>query len=85
MIKIKPQGAHCWVHGAYKRDRHLYNVWRTMLHRCNNPKRIKYKDYGGRGVRVCDAWKDPNCFMDWAEQSGYKAGLQLDRIDNNGN
>lgn len=85
MNMIKPQGAHYWVHGAYQRNKRLYGVWRTMWHRCNNPKRAKYKDYGGRGVSICGAWNDPNCFMDWAEQNGYKAGLQLDRIDNDGN
>ena len=85
MNMIKPQGAHYWVHGAYQRNKRLYGVWRTMWHRCNNPKRVKYKDYGGRGVSICSAWNDPNCFMDWAEQNGYKAGLQLDRIDNDVN
>ena len=56
-----------------------------MLHRCNDPKRKKYKDYGGRGISVCPEWNDPNVFIDWAEQNGYEPGLQLDRIDNNGN
>lgn len=82
---LKPCGAHYWVHGAYQRNKHLYNVWTTMLHRCNDPKRKKYKDYGGRGISVCPEWNDPNVFIDWAEQNGYEPGLQLDRIDNNGN
>lgn len=82
---LKPCGAHYWVHGAYQRNKHLYNVWTTMLHRCNDPKRKKYKDYGGRGISVCPEWNDPNVFIDWAEQNGYELGLQLDRIDNNGN
>lgn len=79
---LKPCGAHYWVHGAYKRNKRLYNIWTTMLHRCNDPKREKYKDYGGRGISVCDEWSDPNCFMDWAEQNGYAPELQLDRINN---
>ena len=83
--ELKPNGSHYWVHGAYQRNERLYNVWKTMLHRCNNPKRQKYKDYGGRGIEVCTEWNDPNCFMDWAEMNGYTSGLQLDRIDNNGN
>lgn len=71
-------------HGAYARNKRLYNVWATMLHRCEDPKREKFKDYGMRGIKVCDEWHDPNTFMDWAETSGYKDGLQLDRINNDG-
>lgn len=72
------------THGAYLRDKRLYNVWTTMLHRCENPNRERYKDYGGRGINVCAEWHDPNTFMDWAESNGYEPGLQLDRIDNSG-
>lgn len=72
-------------HGAYGRNRRLYGVWNTMIHRCEDPKREKYPAYGGRGIVVCEEWHDPNAFMDWAESSGYEYGLQLDRIDNDGN
>lgn len=71
-------------HGACVRNRGLYNVWLTMIHRCEDPKRDKYPAYGGRGIRVCAEWHDPNAFIDWAEASGYEPGLQLDRIDNDG-
>lgn len=83
--KLKPLGKRHWVHGAYCRNSRLYSIWKTMIHRCENPKRVKYKDYGGRGIAVCSEWHDPNTFMDWAENNGYKDGLQLDRINNNGN
>ena len=45
-----------------------------------------YKNYGGRGIRVCDEWKDDfEPFMKWAQENGYKEGLSIERIDVNGN
>ena len=70
--------------GAWKRNRRLCNVWISMIHRCEDPKREKYPSYGGRGIKVCDEWHDVDAFVDWAERSGYVEGLQLDRIDNDG-
>lgn len=87
MSELKPcRNVRCGnpKHGAYMRNKSLYNVWTTMLHRCENPKRDKFKDYGGRGITVCEEWHDPNKFIDWAEANGYESGLQLDRIDNDG-
>lgn len=61
----------------------LYIVWCGMIYRCTNPNHHSYKNYGGRGVSVCDEWKDnPNCFIDWSISHGWKPGLQLDRINN---
>lgn len=71
-------------HGACMRNQRLYDVWLTMLHRCEDEKRERYSDYGGRGIYVCKEWHDPNVFIDWAESSGYEEGLQIDRIDNDG-
>lgn len=45
--ELKPLGVHYWKHGACQRDEKLYSLWRTMLHRCEDVKREKYKDYGG--------------------------------------
>ena len=73
-----------WRHGAYHRDPRLYAVWKTMRARCGNPNHPKFRIYGARGIAVCDEWHDPNVFMDWALANGYKPGLQIDRIDNNG-
>ena len=54
-----------------------------MMHRCYDTKRTKYPIYGGRGITVCEEWReDPNTFIDWALANGYKDGLQIDRIDN---
>lgn len=66
-------------------DKRLYSIWRKMHYRCENPKHQSYKDYGGRGIVVCDDWKSFVYFAKWAVENGYKDSLTLDRIDNNGN
>ena len=67
-------------------DSPIYNVWRTMKARCLNPNNHKYKRYGGRGITICDEWKDHfEMFYEWAIANGYAEGLSIDRIDNNGN
>ena len=63
----------------------LYHIREGMLSRCNNPNSPSYKHYGGRGIKVCDDWHNPVKFIDWAIANGYKEGLKIDRIDNNGN
>lgn len=60
----------------------LYNVWKEMRQRCNNPKHKHYKRYGDRGIKVCKEWDDPEAFYNWAVNNGYKEGLTLDRINN---
>ena len=76
-------------HLSYKHElcnHRLYYIWTTMKARCNNPKSQKYKNYGLRGIRVCDEWlNDFKVFYDWAMQNGYKDNLSIDRIDVNGN
>ncbi len=58
-----------------------YAVWRNILNRCENPKHPKYKDYGGRGIKVCGQWlKFENFLADMGEKPD---GLSLDRIENN--
>lgn len=72
------------THGCSKTR--LFEVWDSMKDRCNKPAHRAYARYGGRGIRVCAEWdNDFACFKEWAEKSGYKEGLSLDRIDNNGN
>lgn len=63
----------------------LYGVWQSMQNRCKDPKNKSYLDYGGRGISVCDEWKDPSTFFEWAKTNGYREGLEIDRIDVNGN
>lgn len=70
------------IHGGRKTK--LYGVWVTMKNRCKNPHVRSYKDYGGRGIGVCKEWNDFARFQQWAFANGYKEGLQIDRIDYNG-
>lgn len=68
------------------RNTRLYDIWRSMKQRCYNPKTNRYKKYGGRGITVCDEWKDNfQSFYDWAMSNGYSDDLSIDRIDPNGN
>ena len=62
----------------------LYGVWSSMKRRCLNPKAWYYKEYGGRGIKVCNEWLEYIPFRDWALSAGYKVGLTIDRIDVNG-
>lgn len=77
------------THGKTKTR--LYQVWASMKDRCYNPKNAHFDRYGGRGISVCDEWKnDFQAFHDWAMASGYNESAPLgqctiDRIDSNGN
>lgn len=62
----------------------LYAVWNTMRARCENPKHNRYHVYGGRGITVCDEWRDFTRFRSWASRSGYRRGLQIDRVNTDG-
>lgn len=66
--------------------KHVHICWRNMLIRCYNHNFTYYGNYGGRGVSVCDEWRnDFPAFLRWACGNGYQLGLTLDRIDVNGN
>ncbi len=73
----------CYKHGLS--EHRLYNIWQGIKRRCNNPKNPRYKDYGGRGISICEKWN--YSFISFYKDviDGYKDGLTLDRIDNNGN
>lgn len=63
----------------------IYYVWNTMKARCYNPKNKSYKDYGGRGIKVCEEWKNNfKDFYSWAISKNYSKGLTIDRINVNG-
>lgn len=57
----------------------IYGIWSGMIERCGNPNHTSYKNYGGKGVFVCDEWKDAESFIAWALSNGYKDGLSIDR------
>ena len=63
----------------------LYRVWGDMRSRCRNPNHRAYKYYGGRGITICAEWDDYTAFRDWAFAHGYREGLTIDRINNDGN
>lgn len=66
-------------------NQRLSNIYRQMKQRCYNKNNPKYKNYGGRGIVVCDEWLKPIKFIEWAKISGYNDDLTIDRIDVNGN
>lgn len=69
-----------------KRNKRLYSIWINMKTRCYNPNVRGYKDYGGRGIGICDEWKKSfKSFYEWAIINGYSGNLTLDRKDVNGN
>lgn len=62
----------------------LYITYSCMIGRCYRPNDIAYKYYGGRGITVCDEWKNnAKAFLDWGLANGWKEGLTIDRIDSN--
>ena len=69
-------------HNAYKTR--LYGVWGNMKYRCSNPNAQGYHNYGGKGIKVCDEWKEFEPFQKWAIENGYRKGLSIDRVDSNG-
>ena len=67
-------------HGMH--DTKTYKTWEGMIQRCNNPKNPRYKNYGGRGISVCQEWNE---FLKFVEDMGVRPdGYQIDRIDNDG-
>lgn len=63
----------------------LYVVWCGIKARCNRKTLESYKNYGGRGIKICREWnEDYQQFEKWALASGYKPGLTIERINNDG-
>ena len=60
----------------------LYKTWKGMIQRCTNQKNEKYKDYGARGITVCERWLDINNFIEDMYHT-FQEGLTLDRKNNN--
>lgn len=73
-------------HGLYKHE--VYSVWEHMMQRCNNPKNKNYRNYGGRGIQVCDRWSDDlKGFIYFLGDMGDRPSEyhSIDRINTNGN
>ena len=72
------------THGMTKTR--LYHIWLGMKQRCYDKNATQYHNYGGRGIIICDEWRnDFIAFRDWAMPNGYSDDLSIDRIDVNGN
>lgn len=64
----------------------LYRVYYAMKQRCYDEKSREYHNYGLRNIKICDEWLESfSNFYNWCISNGYKRGLQIDRIDNDGN
>ena len=62
----------------------IRKVYFAMKSRCYNKNNNEYNRYGGRGIKICDEWLNAQNFLNWSLNSGYKKGLTIDRIDNDG-
>lgn len=62
----------------------LHDIWKNMRSRCLRTYNTAYKNYGGRGIKICKEWNDFKTFRDWAYENGYSEELTIDRVDVNG-
>lgn len=77
-LRHKPTHTHNLSHTK------IYQIWNGMKNRCYNPNLVDYKNYGARGITVCNEWRNSfETFYEWAIKNGYKEGLTIERIDNN--
>ena len=81
-FKAKRLGEYRRTHGQSKHP--LHGIWRGMKSRCENPNVSSYKNYGGRGIKVCQSWQAFSSFFEWATRNGWEQGVQIDRINNDG-
>lgn len=64
----------------------IYHEWQGIKDRCTNPNNSRYKNYGGRGIKMYEDWvNDFTAFREWALAHGYRDDLTIERIDVNGN
>lgn len=74
------------LHKHKMSDTRIYRTWQAMKARCYNPNDKRYKNYGGRGIVVCEQWRDDfRNFLEWALKNGYNNELTIDRINVNRN
>jgi hypothetical protein len=70
------------IHGqAAGSKTRTYRIWQSMVKRCHDPKSMKFKSYGGRGITVCERWRTFTNFL--ADMGECPIGMSLDRRDNN--
>ena len=84
--KTAKTGSNRRTHGM--KGTKIYHVWDSIKYRCTNDHYPRWKDYGGRGITVCDEWlHDFQAFFDHISKLPHygERGYSIDRIDNNGN
>lgn len=85
-ISLKRNGDHKVTHGLTRKNNRppLYNIWTSMKNRCYNSKNPNWDSWGGRGIKVCDAWK--NSYQQFYADMGPRPSPKhsIDRIDVNG-
>lgn len=64
-------------------DSRIYKIFSGMKGRCLNPNNDFYKNYGGRGITICDEWLNFEIFYKWAINNGYRENLTIERVDVN--
>lgn len=76
-----------WDVNDYRRNPNsrLYGIHRGIMNRCFDSRMMNYHIYGGRGITICEEWKEREIFIKWALKNGYNKNLSIDRIDNDGN
>lgn len=83
---IKKASENRWENHIKRKGTRLYRIWCKMKNRCYDKNACSYKDYGGRGINVCEEWmNDFENFSNWSFLNGYRDDLTIDRIDVNGN
>lgn len=81
--KTKSCGCKPWL--DRRSNNPLHSIYLGMLYRCENPKDSSYRNYGAKGICVCDEWKnDFWTFEKWSMENGWELGLTIDRLDSNG-
>lgn len=84
LTKCETKSCGCYNHGKSKTR--LFRIWSHIKVRCYDCKNNNYSRYGGRGIKMCDDWRENfMAFYNWSISNGYSDELSIDRIDNNGN
>lgn len=71
--------------GLRSKNKRLYSIYQNMKQRCYDENSITYKNYGKRGIKICDEWlNDYSKFYNWSIENNYQNNLSIDRINNDG-
>lgn len=81
MSRDRTKHGHARSRGEQRQGTSTYYIWAAMVQRCTNPNNADWPDYGGRGITVCERWRDFRNFL--ADMGEHPAGMSIDRVDNN--